>query len=300
MIGNNKIKRNIKPTLKERIFGIPSLDETNSFRNRDVKITTKYENIIKVPEIKIETQSILQDSIYIRHVSILNGDNKDLLLTFFDNWTLDGPTNQTIIADLVGNSVNITPTSLALYPDNYFSLGFNQHMRLYVEFVGAYENYYLFNLSITINNEESFLIASRNSVNLGISKTVKIDKYKNQVESYKPIMSTVLNDFKIEDDNYIYCFICDISFFTQLVTTKTTQTDSEIYIEILSSVGSLISTVALVCGIGFSIITKFFIKEKDGWIDSEVRETIVYHVNQLNEDNLIHTNDCNKEEDDNN
>ncbi|KAN0037397.1 hypothetical protein ACTFIV_002743 [Dictyostelium citrinum] len=269
----------------------------DSFRNRDVKITTKYENIIKVPEIKIETQSVLQDSIYIRHVSILNGDNKDLLITFFDNWTLDGPTNQTIITDLVGNSVNITSSSLALYSNNYFSLGFNQHMRLYVEFVGAYENYYLFNSSITINNEESFLIASRNSVNLGISKTVKIDKYKNQVESYKPIMSTVLSDFKIEDDNYIYCFICDISYFTQLVTTKTTQTDSEIYIEILSSVGSLISTVALVCGIGFSIITKFFIKEKDGWIDNEVRETIVYHVNQLNEDNLIHTNNCNKEDD---
>ncbi|KAN0037396.1 hypothetical protein ACTFIV_002742 [Dictyostelium citrinum] len=327
MIENERIENNEKPTFKERIFGIPSSDEVSklkfkinivniffvigimilatsyfiedSFRNRAVTITTEYEKLIKLPEIKIEAQSIYQDfnPVYLFYIEIYNEDNKQLLFCQYENFSIDGPTDLYKPIDLVGNSVNFTFTSLTLYPNDQFSVGFNQDINLVLGFLrfNRINRYYPFNISITVNNEESFLISSFESFNMGVSKTVKIDKYKNEVESFKTRISTIMYGYDIDDVAIIDSVVGKISYFTQIVTTETTQTDSEIYIEILSSVGSLISTVALVCGIGFSIITKFFIKEKDGWIDNEVRETIVYHANQLNEDNLIPTNDCNKE-----
>ncbi|KAN0044596.1 hypothetical protein ACTA71_006114 [Dictyostelium dimigraforme] len=307
------IERNEKPTIKERLFGIPSSDEIsklkfkinvtniffvigimilassyfieNSFRNRAVSITTEYEKSIKLPEIKIEAQSIYQkkNPVFLFYIEVINVENKDILLIEFNNLT-----NIDKKIDMVGNSVNYTSNSITLYPSNNLSVGFNQEIGLVLGFARSnlIGKYYPFNISITINNKESFLISSYESFNMGLSKSVRIDKDENKEESYKTRISTIMYGYNIDEVGIIDTVMGEISYFTQIVTTETTQTDFDIYIEIISSVGSLISTVTVVCGIGFSILTKFLIKDKSGWIDNEVREPIIYHANQLNKDNL--------------
>ncbi|KAN0044598.1 hypothetical protein ACTA71_006116 [Dictyostelium dimigraforme] len=302
----NEIRRNNKPTLKERFFGIPSSDETSklkfkinfiniffvvgilflisiyyiedSFRNRDVKITQKAQKSINIPEIKIESQNIFQDlyPVYLESFTMDDADgNRNIYYIDMEN-----KTNISI-----DDYIYYTPTSLTLYPSKNYSLQQNEHIRIWLDFVSEDGN--VFNISTTVNNEVSFFTLCYDSINLGISKTVKIDQYKNEVEFYKTKMTTGLYEpFDFQQLQTNFTVGIDISYFTHIITTETTQTDLEIIIEILSSVGSLISTVVLACGIGFSIITRFFIKDKDGWIDYEVRETIVYHANQLNEDNL--------------
>ncbi|KYR02208.1 hypothetical protein DLAC_01028 [Tieghemostelium lacteum] len=287
-IGKTKIKIRIAKIIGTIIvmLGITIFFIVYNTKNRITSVVPVFEKgYIEFPEIGCEIVGIPPNhyayimKYQLQLVDETFGGEGTLTLS---SWSFDASTQEWEY-NYTQSSLIMVPTFLeyslvgfTFYPDKDFSL--LPHQTFMLTFMVGRDT----DVNLLYHVEDyQFGGSTETSLEIGITKSINIDKNGRKKIIYDKVLSTgpALSITSNTSTIVVDAVILHITMNSNIVETKSIETNADLTIRTLANIGSLLSTTMMVATvITTMIISRFYFKDRSAWVENEIRESVFYQL----------------------
>ncbi|KAN0019192.1 hypothetical protein ACTFIU_002394 [Dictyostelium citrinum] len=177
------------------------------------------------------------------------------------------------------NNFNLT------FEKEYYNINIGQDL---MNYNASSPNNFSFTTFMIGINDYNFLLNGPMDLQVLIKKTIRIDRYEQEIINYIPSIlgagerSDTCPDFSDEDRGYLNCSTVSVSivYETNIVSVYREETDVQLFKRILKDIFSIGKLVVTLLGLIIAYYqTKFLFKNQTAWFDNNIRDAVLFHFN---------------------